>query len=543
MRRFCQSLCFAVIFLARVPEVFAQPAFVNGLVIRGNTLDATQQPGANAGRFGFFSDIYYDPWRNEWWALSDRGPGGGLYDYATRVQRFTLNVNPLTGRISNFLVKETIQFTDPKGLLSAPSALVGRAHALNGLNPFALNGDAGILGRSFDPEGLVIDPRTGHLLVADEYGPSVYEFSRKGKLLRVLLTPENLIPKAGPSVNYVAPRDACAVPPAVAPVPPFCGLTAGRQDNRGFEGIAITPDGKKLIAVLQDPLVNEGPHTATQSDDRGRDGRNLRIVVFDNDWFSRTYRTSIGQYAYQLEPQAAVAERINALKPGDATSTDPRQGRNIGLSSIVALNDHQFLVLERDNRGIGVDDPGGVHVTGSKRIYKIDLDGALDISGIELPDDGNLALAGIVPVGKSDVFIDLAAQTLLPNGKQAEKWEGMAIGPRLWNGAHLLLFGNDNDYSVTQTGAGAQLDVYVDFNGHFAKCPLDQQTLCQLNDLGTFSEPVPSGHFLIPGVLHAYKASAADLDGYVRPTPWFSPLHWWFAHHGPFSDPDDDCDD
>ena len=50
----------------------AQPAFVNGLVIDGATLDATQQPGANRGRFGFFSDLYYDPVREEWWALSDR---------------------------------------------------------------------------------------------------------------------------------------------------------------------------------------------------------------------------------------------------------------------------------------------------------------------------------------------------------------------------------------------------------------------------------------------------------------------------------------
>jgi hypothetical protein len=28
------------------------------------------------GRLGFFSDVYYDALRNEWWALSDRGPGG-----------------------------------------------------------------------------------------------------------------------------------------------------------------------------------------------------------------------------------------------------------------------------------------------------------------------------------------------------------------------------------------------------------------------------------------------------------------------------------
>jgi len=36
----------------------------------------------------------------------------------------------------------------------------------------ANNGNGSVLGRSFDPEGLVIDPRTGHLLVSDEYGPS-----------------------------------------------------------------------------------------------------------------------------------------------------------------------------------------------------------------------------------------------------------------------------------------------------------------------------------------------------------------------------------
>ena len=53
----------------------ADPVFVNGLLIRGSALDATRRPGANGGRLGFFSDIYYDPARNEWWALSDRGPG------------------------------------------------------------------------------------------------------------------------------------------------------------------------------------------------------------------------------------------------------------------------------------------------------------------------------------------------------------------------------------------------------------------------------------------------------------------------------------
>ena len=145
-------------------------------------------------------------------------------------------------------------------------------------------------------------------------------------------------------------------------------------------------------------------------------------MVFDNNWFSPTYGTSTTQYAYQLEPQADVAARIIA-GGGVANPTDPRQGRNIGLSAIVGLNDHEFLVLERDNRGIGVDDPRGANVVGSKRVYKIDLDGATNIASLDLPDNGDLTLAGIVPVTKSnEVFVDLTERTSLPNGKQAEKW-------------------------------------------------------------------------------------------------------------------------
>ena len=307
---------------------FAQPAFVNGLRIPGDALDATREPGANGGRLGFFSDIYYDPHREEWWALSDRGPGGGLLTYHTRAQRFKLHVDKQTGQVSKFKVEKTIRFTDPKGLLAGSNP-----PALDGLNPLDLNGSAGDLGLSFDPEGLVIDPRTGHLLVADEYGPSLYEFKRDGKLARVFETPANLVPKTASGPDYVATRDT--------------GLIAGRQDNRGYEGLAITPNGNRLLAVLQDPLVSEpGPRQRPQR-------RNVRIVVFDNDPKSFSYGTSIAQYAYKLEPQAAVAARINAQLPGDATATDPRQGRNIGVSAIIAINDHEFLVLERDNRGVG----------------------------------------------------------------------------------------------------------------------------------------------------------------------------------------------
>jgi hypothetical protein len=88
----------------------------------------------------------------------------------------------------------------------------------------------------------------------------------------------------------------------------------------GFEGLAITPDGKTLYAVLQDPLVNE------PTPNNGRNGRNLRIVAFDNDRRSGTFGTRIAQYAYQLEAQADVAARIIAAGRS-ARSIEPTHAR------------------------------------------------------------------------------------------------------------------------------------------------------------------------------------------------------------------------
>ena len=62
----------------------AAPSFVNGLAIAASTGD-TFGTSVNDGRLGMFSDLYYDRARNEWWGLSDRGPGGGTISYETRV--------------------------------------------------------------------------------------------------------------------------------------------------------------------------------------------------------------------------------------------------------------------------------------------------------------------------------------------------------------------------------------------------------------------------------------------------------------------------
>ncbi|TAL15112.1 MAG: esterase-like activity of phytase family protein [Aquabacterium sp.] len=445
----------AALAVAATAPAHATVQFVNGITIPGTLLDATGGATVNDGRVGFFSDIYYDPNRNEWWGLSDRGPGGGTLNYDTRVNRFTIDINPTTGAISNFQVVETVKFS------------AGGVN-FNGIAP----SPASVLGKALDPEGFVVNPKTGNFLVSDEYGPSVYEFNRSGELIKTYTTPANLRPRAADGTpNYAS--DA--------------GNVAGKRTNRGFEGLSITPDGKYAYAVLQSPTLNEGGAAQT--------GSYARIVKFDTET-----GLAVAQYAYKMD----------------------RTGQGQGISSLVAINDNEVLVLERNNRGVGV---GATLATADKAVYKVDLSQATDVSDVALPADGSTLPAGVKAVLKEGKLIDLDANTLAELGnKSPEKWEGLAIGPKLADGSFFVLAGTDNDYSVTQNADGLQFDVYFRFSDAdpFAtsiQCPLGQTTGCS-----GASTTLLDGYALLPGVLHAYKVSADELAGYMAPVP--EPRSW-----------------
>ena len=398
---------------------------------------------------GFFSDIYYDPNRNEWWALSDRGPGGGLMSYDTRVQRFTLDVDMGTGAISNFKVEQTIKF-------------MNGASSFNGQAPSPVS----ILGNAFDPEGFVVNPTNGRFLVSDEYGPSLHEFERNGQFVRSFSTPANLMPRNGAGVpNYADDT----------------GNTEGKRTNRGFEGLAVSPDGQYSYAMLQSATLDEG----------GGNGVYDRIVKFDN-----ATGTAVAQYAYQME---------------GAT-----QGR--GASALVAINDHEFVVIERNNRRIGGASEVGAE---NKKVYIIDLTGATDVTAVDLDSSTTFTA-----VSKNHTpFLDFAADTLSAlGGHIPEKWEGLAIGPQLSDGSYLMLAGTDNDYSVSQNGSGTQFDILFNpATGARISCDLETTNNCfAMTTSGvTTTTPVTdtAGYALIPGVLHAYKASPADLANYAAPVP------------------------
>ena len=117
--------------------------------------------------------------------------------------------------------------------------------------------------------------------------------------------------------------------------------------------------------------------------------------------------------------------------------------RGQGVSEILAVNDHQFLVVERDNRSWLSAEP---QAPTRKWICKIDVNGATDVSDRPLPS--TTLPAGVVPVQKS-LFIDLLDSDFGLQNRDAraiaEKIEGLAWGPDLPDGRHVLYVISDND--------------------------------------------------------------------------------------------------
>src|SRR5262249_61538704 len=115
---------------------------------------------------------------------------------------------------------------------------------------------------------------------------------------------------------------------------------------------------------------------------KGDAAKLLRIVVIDIVSGDVTH-----QYAYKL-----------------STGT--------GVSEILALNNHEFLVDERDGRGR----EGGSNLTSNdarvKQVFKIDLDGATDVTGMD-------GLTAVTHAVAKRLLLDIVQVIVFDNGFEA----------------------------------------------------------------------------------------------------------------------------
>ncbi len=378
-----------------------------------------------------------DGYRGTLYMLPDRGYNvSGTSDYRARLNKITLVLKPAAdGRLSlDLSLADTILLTDAAG-----KPLTGLDPLVDGVRPAAGNfppmPQATTGAVSIDAEAIArLDD--GSFFVSDEYGPYIYRFSADGKMISAIRPPEAFIPKRAGKDSFSSNN-----PGAEAPSPKPPNPETGRQNNQGFEGMALTPNGKYLVALLQSATRQDG---GTAPETR----QNTRMLYYD--------------IADRDRPKL-VRELVVPL-PFYTTADGKR--RVAAQSEILALDDNRFLVICRDSgAGYGLESATSRY----RKIELLDTSKATDIAGskyddgVPLSPTGKLA-DGIVPATLT-TFIDINDNAQLNkvglhNGEPSdknnlyEKWEGLALLPALdpANPRDFFLFvSNDNDF-VTQNG-------------------------------------------------------------------------------------------
>ncbi|GGY04918.1 esterase-like activity of phytase family protein [Paludibacterium paludis] len=411
-------LCFlmlAAVSPLRAEVVLLAHATVPGTATDLSGLSSPLESGQKGNLLGGFGSALAFAGGSTFLAVPDRGPNAvpwnpALDDTTSFIPRFhtfrlALQAKPdgaLPFTLKPALVSTTLLSSRTPLVYGSGSGLGASAGAPARNDPaagryyFSGRSDNAVAGRGsadpanarLDPEGARVSRDGKSVFISDEYGPYVYQFDRKsGARLKTFALPA-----------YFA---------AATPAPTGEGEAslndAGRVPNRGMEGLAITPDGATLIGIMQSPLTQDG----------GKKGVGNRIVTID------IASGKTREYVY------------------------PMASRKNGVSEIVAINDHQFLVDERD----GAEGEEAVF----KRLVAIDLSGATDVGGqARLPESGWVPVVKINPV-----FLDLLDPRFGLAGKAFPgKIEGLAFGEdvsvRKKDGTarrmHTLYIASDNDF-------------------------------------------------------------------------------------------------
>ncbi len=389
--------------------------------------------------------------------LPDRGWNTtGTIDYRARLHKLSIVFNRASANAApqkNALavtLADTILLTDAAGEPLTGLDPDGVRKAADGFPdmPQASNGRI-----SIDPEAVVLLP-DGSFFISDEYGPYIYRFSATGRMLGAIRPPDALIPMRKGQQNFSSNNPG---PGASAPVPPQ--PETGRQNNQGFEGLALTPDGKTLAVILQSSTRQDGGTATTREF--------TRMLFYD---VSDPARPKLARHVVVALP----------------VFTDDKGRRRIAAQSeLLALDNERFLLLCRDtSNGYGLKGATSLY----RRIDLLDTRGATNLlgtgyEGVTPVAPGGTLTPAIKPATLSD-FIDINDNAQLgrfglhngePNDRNnlSEKWEAMGLLPVL-DPAHprdfFLLVANDNDF-ITQNGyqAGAAYkdDTGVDIDSVF----------------------------------------------------------------------------
>ncbi|MGH2841025.1 MAG: esterase-like activity of phytase family protein [Solirubrobacteraceae bacterium] len=237
-------------------------------------------PAPNSSQpVGGFSALLDAPGKDAFWAMPDNGFGAkaNSRSFLLRVYRVRARFETKRGGPGTVAIQDWITLRDPDHKI--PFAIVREGTT-----------DRLLTGGDLDIESMRVD-RHGNLWFGEEFGPFLVKTDAGGKVLQAP------IPLPGvKSPDY--PPDVPA---------PFDG-PANLGRSNGFEGMALTRDGRSLLAALEGPVAGDDPLVR-------------RVHEFDID----ANRYSGRVWTYRVADPALL------------------------ISDLTVLDGHDFVALERDN--------------------------------------------------------------------------------------------------------------------------------------------------------------------------------------------------
>ncbi|KAL4996361.1 esterase-like activity of phytase-domain-containing protein [Aspergillus recurvatus] len=414
-----------------------------------------------------YSGIFY--------LLPDRGWNtNGTLNFNPRIHKFELFLTLVSSASAQtpskpnlaFKYLDTILLTDPLGkpLTGLDPDFTGNI-SYPGYPPLPAAtyvgdgfGGAGPGGKrvSLDSEGLVID-HEGYFWISDEYGPYIYRFNKDGKMVLALQPPEAYLPRRNGTLSFSA-----ASAPLYAPdqLPKPEDPETGRNNNQGFEALAISPDGKTLTVMIQSALNQEGGP-------KKKNRQPARVLQYDisnpnKPHYQHEYVVNLPKYVdytdEDLDEKVASQSEILHL-PGEANNfliLSRDSGFGAGSSNTLSVYRHVdvFSVSNSttDLKGAEYDSKTG-SIASSKGVLDSNITPAEYCSFLDFNVDSELAKFGLHNGGEQD------------SGLLNEKWESLVLIPvepeRKNKGQskgnsekmeYFLFTFSDNDF-ITQDGA------------------------------------------------------------------------------------------
>ena len=235
--------------------------------------------------------------------------------------------------------------------------------------------------------------------MGDEFGPSLVRIGPDGRVSKRLV-PEGIV------------LDGAAYPVEAR----LSAIAAKRQLNRGFEAIALSPDGKWLFLAFQSPLA----HPDQKAHEQGRHVRLWRLDAATGE--------VVAQYLYPLDPPHSF-RRDQAKKPLE------RSG--LKVSELCRVGGHSLLVLERGSQ--------------STKIYKVTPADDLILPPEHLEESTRPTVEELS--AGEDFALPVLAKSLLFSSDDAPEVGADLEGMAILSPSELLLV-NDNDFGVEGAETG-----------------------------------------------------------------------------------------